>query len=166
MGYDSQRQRQQHWLGADGVHSKWAVGTEVVLSVESGWFHYETRPSSSQIFSEVGVRHTFRELYRQSCGCIQLYIDNTLWSYTHFNPFAAWQYPFSPVFKGEVGWLANDMPGSATMKTRFSALGAQDYFGDGLRAMPCTMTGENEYPTRWARETTAGVCDAFNIYTK
>lgn len=129
-------------------------------------YHAETRYSYSQVLNQIGVRHTFRELYQQSCGCIQLYIDSTLWSYTHFNPFGTWSYPFAPVFKGEVGWPLNDMPGTATMKTGFSALGAQEFYGDNLVRMPCTMRGENNYPTRWAREVTAGVCDAFNIYTK
>lgn len=72
------------------------VGFERTYGYPLRWFSQEksstslqTRYSSFNVGSEIGVRHTFRVLWIAECVCLRTYIDTYLWSTAPFNPFFA-----------------------------------------------------------------------------
>lgn len=123
-----------------------------------------TRFANYSVEDQVGVRHTFRELYRPSCGCVQMYIDSTVWAQTPFDPYGTWAYPFDPQFLAEAHYLTSNIPGSPQAPAAYSALGAQLVTNDALIAMPCSKLAANDNPARWGRS--ASRCDAFKVWTK
>ena len=125
-----------------------------------------TRYSTSSVSSQIGIRHTFRVLYNASCRCLQANIDTTTGWYTSpFDPKADWGgQPWSPQFFAETGYLQADVPGRATTRTSFSALGAQRLDSGALVGMPCILSGANANPSRWGRS--ASSCRAFDVWTK
>jgi hypothetical protein len=115
-----------------------------------------------------GAKHAYRDLYKQSCGCIVMSIDGTELTQTNFNPYGTWYAgpngdQFSPEFLGETNYTQSDMPGLPSSKTAFSGLGAQQFTNDTLGSMPCTMNGANDNPSRWTYS--ASSCTAFDIWT-
>ena len=125
-----------------------------------------TRYSTYSVSSQIGVRHTFRVLYNPSCRCLQANIDSTTgWYASPFDPKADWGgQPWSPQFLAESGYLQADIPGRATTRTSFSALGAQRLDNGALVGMPCILSGANDNPSRWGRS--ASGCTAFDVWTK
>jgi hypothetical protein len=135
-----------------------------------GYKALETRYSTFPVSNQIGVRHTFRVLWYESCLCLRATIDSTTWAESDFNPFA---YPaesnwgpqaWSPQFLAEAGYLQSDVPGTPAARTRFSSLGAQRVSDDRLILMPCVLSGTTDNPTRWARQ--ASSCNAFDVWTK
>jgi hypothetical protein len=115
-----------------------------------------------------GVKHAYRDLWSNGCGCIVMSIDGAEVTQTNFNPYADWYAgpngdQFSPQFSGETTYTASDIPGVPSSKTAFSALGAQQFSNNALNSMPCTMTYINSNPSRWAHS--ASSCTAFDIWT-
>lgn len=122
----------------------------------------ETRYSYLEVGNQIGVRHAFRELWSARCSCVQMYIDSTLWSYTHFDPKVVWLRPSQPEFYGETWYVEDGVPGTPNAVTAFSALGAQ--VSDGtLMPMPCTLLFHQQSPY-WSHA--AHGCDAFDIWTE
>lgn len=111
-----------------------------------------------------GVKHAYRSLWSNACSCINISVDDSTKVSTNFNPFAIWGYPFQPQFLGETSYLQNDMPGTPTLHTPFTALGAQRVSDDVLALMPCTMSGINDNTSSWAKDPSG--CTVFDIWTK
>ena len=115
-----------------------------------------------------GVRHAYRELWSDSCACIVMSIDGVEVTQTNFDPYQVWDAgpngdQFSPQFSGETTYTSSDIPGVPGAQTAFSAMGAQQYFGNALDSMPCTLTYTNSNTARWTHS--ASSCTAFNIWT-
>lgn len=151
------------------------VGWERTYGHPIRWFSqhygegtYATRYSTNSITNELGVRHTFRVLWIQSCVCMRAYIGTTLWASSFFNPFdscSLWgPRPFSPQFAGEVGFRESGVPGSPAAPTPLTALGAQRFSDGVVVPMPCTMTSRNDNGTDWGL--TASSCDDIEFWTK
>jgi hypothetical protein len=126
-----------------------------------------TRFPSSPTLAD-GVKHAYRALWNANCACIIMSIDGVEVTQTNFNPFDDWNSgpngdQFRPEFSGEVSYKENDMPGTPSAPTEFSALGAQQEANDSLGPMPCALTAVNNNPARWAYK--ASSCTAFNIWT-
>jgi len=127
---------------------------------------YNRFPSSPSLPD--GANHADRALWSSACACIEMSIDGVMLTRTNFNPWVNWYAgpngnQFSPQFAGETTYLASDIPGVPTSKSRIWALGAQQYYGDALVSMPCTLTAINSNPSRWALS--AASCTDFSIWT-
>lgn len=161
-----------------GPYNGWGqVGFERTAGYPMRWFSQfydgyetlETRYSTFSVNNQVGTRHAFRVLWTESCLCLRATIDTTTWAESSFNPFSSEEsnwgpQPWSPQFLAETGYLQADVPGRATTRTRWSAMGAQRVSDDRLELMPCVLSGANDNPTRWARA--AQSCTGFEVWTR
>jgi len=90
----------------------------------------------------LGSRHTYTSLWYPGCTCMISRVDGIEYSRSWFNVFAQWTRPFEPEFMGETGFQGSDVPGSPSLHTNYTGLGAENYSNDTVVAMPCTMRGQ------------------------
>lgn len=160
--YDSQGWAQTGFIrGYNSPQYEWAEFKDPVSDTV-----YNRFPSSPSLPN--GVKHAYRELWSDSCACIVMSIDGVEVTQTNFNPYVNWDAgpngdQFSPQFSGETTYTSSDIPGVPSAQTAFSAMGAQQFFGNALNSMPCTLTYTNSNTARWTHS--ASSCTAFNIWT-
>jgi hypothetical protein len=112
-----------------------------------------------------GDRPAFRVLWSSGCACLEASVNGVVYARSPFNPFTAgWRQPFVPQFLGETEYRSGNMPGTASVPTAFSALGAQRHSDGALVPMSCSMHVANDNPTLWGIR--AHGCQAFDIWQR
>ena len=112
--------------------------------------------------------HLYDTSYGFSAGHLNMYIDNTLWDSTTFDPAAnIWTAPWDSEFLGETHHAATDMPGISVGHVHFSYVLYRSSRTSGWinlpYAYPYSADGKGKVNSRYHQYLPSN--SAFNIWT-
>lgn len=118
-----------------------------------------------------GSTHTYKVQYVASCTCEYMYIDGGFVARTYFNVIANWPRPWAMALLGEAHSTADDIPGTSTAKTNFTALKKQLYSDDSYANTYCSgfetdadWSPDGHYPDG-VRSGIGADCQSFSVWT-